>query len=194
MENKNEIRIPKAERIIKEVFLELLQKIGFSHITVKEITLRANINRSTFYAHFTDKYDLLDQVEDDLFMPLKKIVRETPLELIISQEISSDATMSYLRYLISYIHENGDTFALLQSEKGDPVFSYKLSTVIKTVWSENKILNRLSIPQNYAFSVITSIMISLIIEWVESNFKETPEEFLQILVKVIRGIHQNMFK
>ncbi len=42
------------------LFLKFLEKRKLSQITVKDITDIATLNRATFYAHFTDKEDLLD--------------------------------------------------------------------------------------------------------------------------------------
>ena len=61
---------PRAARtriLIQEAFLSLASEKSFETITVKDIVERANVNRSTFYAHFDDKYTLLDQLLSEAF-------------------------------------------------------------------------------------------------------------------------------
>lgn len=53
-------RVVRTRAMIEEAFGELLEKKGFRSLTVRAITERAGINRTTFYAHFPDKYGLLD--------------------------------------------------------------------------------------------------------------------------------------
>ncbi|GKU24404.1 TetR/AcrR family transcriptional regulator [Clostridium folliculivorans] len=61
---------PRAARtriLIQDAFLSLTREKVFEAITVKDIVEKANINRSTFYAHFEDKYILLDQLLSEAF-------------------------------------------------------------------------------------------------------------------------------
>lgn len=57
---KNDPRVIRTKKLILEAFAELIQEKDFKDITVRDITEKATINRATFYAHFTDKYELLD--------------------------------------------------------------------------------------------------------------------------------------
>jgi AcrR family transcriptional regulator len=57
---KEDPRVTRTRNLILEAFLELLPEKGFQSLTVQAIADRANINRATFYAHFPDKYALLD--------------------------------------------------------------------------------------------------------------------------------------
>ncbi len=60
--NINNPRVKRTRDLIINAFISLVTKKGFDSITVKDITTAATINRATFYAHFTDKYALLDTV------------------------------------------------------------------------------------------------------------------------------------
>ncbi len=54
-------RVKRTRRLIQEAFQQLLAEKGFRAITVQDITERAEINRATFYAHYSDKYALLEE-------------------------------------------------------------------------------------------------------------------------------------
>ena len=62
---KNDPRVRYTRMIIQTVFLELLRQKPVSKITVREICEKAEINRSTFYKHYQDCYDLLDNLKED---------------------------------------------------------------------------------------------------------------------------------
>lgn len=53
-------RVVRTRQLIEQAFEALLTERGFQSLRVQDITERAGINRATFYAHFTDKYDLLN--------------------------------------------------------------------------------------------------------------------------------------
>ncbi len=54
-------RVKRTRLLLEQAFIKLIEEKGFQAVTVQDITERAGVNRATFYAHFTDKYDLLDK-------------------------------------------------------------------------------------------------------------------------------------
>jgi len=60
MEEKLDPRVKRTRALILQSFEDLLAQKGFESISVQDITDKAQINRATFYAHFPDKYALLD--------------------------------------------------------------------------------------------------------------------------------------
>ena len=63
MLGKDNVADPRARRtrqLLEQAFADLMQQKGFQALTVQDIADRATVNRATFYAHFEDKYDLLD--------------------------------------------------------------------------------------------------------------------------------------
>ncbi|MBE9474579.1 MAG: TetR/AcrR family transcriptional regulator [Chloroflexi bacterium] len=83
-------RILRTRKLIESSFLELLEEEDFQSITIQDITDRATINRSTFYAHFDDKYMLFDHIIRQTFM--QSIKSKVPL--------SAEFSMKNLRSLI----------------------------------------------------------------------------------------------
>ena len=74
-----DLRVFRTRRMIKEAFVELMEKKGFEAITVKDITTRARINRGTFYAHYEDKFDLMNKYQEEIMTEMAEIVKtESP--------------------------------------------------------------------------------------------------------------------
>ncbi len=61
-----DLRIQRTKAAIKESFLELRKKKPIEKITVTELTKSANINKATFYLHYSDIYALSDEIENSL--------------------------------------------------------------------------------------------------------------------------------
>lgn len=55
-------RVKRTRKLLQQAFMELFREKGFASISIQDITERATVNRATFYAHFTDKYDLMDAI------------------------------------------------------------------------------------------------------------------------------------
>jgi AcrR family transcriptional regulator len=65
-DTKVDPRIIRTRRLLMDAFLKLAIKKDFKDITIKDITDEATVNRATFYAHFIDKYDLMDAITDNI--------------------------------------------------------------------------------------------------------------------------------
>lgn len=75
-----EHRVQTTKRRLREALLSLLPDKPLRAITVKELCESAQLNRGTFYAHYSDVYDLMAQIEEDMragfFAALAPMMRE----------------------------------------------------------------------------------------------------------------------
>ena len=71
MKEKKDLRVIKTQNLLYNTLLELLKSSSFEEIKVSDICDKALINRSTFYAHYSDKYELLADYIDHLKNSLK---------------------------------------------------------------------------------------------------------------------------
>ena len=73
---KNDLRVIKTKNILYSTLLELMKEKQFEEIKVSDICSHALINRSTFYSHYNDKYELLEEyintLKDSLIEELSK--------------------------------------------------------------------------------------------------------------------------
>jgi AcrR family transcriptional regulator len=59
-DEKLDPRVKRTRQMIEQAFMGLVKEKGFQNLSVQDIAERAGINRATFYAHFPDKFSLLD--------------------------------------------------------------------------------------------------------------------------------------
>lgn len=119
MKDDHRVRVTKI--IIKNTFLSLLSHKKIKDITVKELCSFANINRGTFYAHYTDIYDLLSKIENELLenfklklQPLSNSTRENVISIDVCTSI------------FNFIKQNMDICSIILSENLDSDILYKM--------------------------------------------------------------------
>lgn len=77
MEIKREDRrIRQTKEKLRNALAELMKEKGFESIRIHDLTERADINRGTFYLHYKDKYDLLEQNENEIIQDIVHIHEE----------------------------------------------------------------------------------------------------------------------
>lgn len=79
--NPKDPRVIRTRQLILDAFIRQLNSKDFNSITISDITSSATINRATFYAHFPDKYALLEAMLSEAFsrLVLEQIDAEAPL-------------------------------------------------------------------------------------------------------------------
>src|SRR6476469_4339363 len=89
LEKSSDPRVKRTRKLLQQAFMELIMEKEVASISIQDITERATVNRATFYAHFEDKYTLLDS-----------IVREEFQEMMVRKGLAAAAfTLENLRLL-----------------------------------------------------------------------------------------------
>lgn len=115
--NSNDPRVIRTRQLILDAFINQLNIKNFNSITIQNITEQATINRATFYAHFQDKYALIEAFLADAFMeyvtkrvdPDARLSAETIQQLIFSlcdYHVSSNGCIKKYETVAPIIEEN----------------------------------------------------------------------------------------
>jgi AcrR family transcriptional regulator len=99
MVNQEDPRVLRTRQLIKTAFRDLLRSKGFDAITIKDIAQKATINRATFYAHFEDKYALLNEVTEQAFHEM------IPEQVANAQEFTDEICDQLILLTYQYIVE-----------------------------------------------------------------------------------------
>lgn len=162
--NIDDRRVRKTNRALRNGLAELMVDKNLRNITVRELTDKADIHRSTFYAHYKDIYDLFEQVEDAVVEELNDIIIKN-----FSQPPSKFYTI-----LIKYIMENKQLCHMLFSKNGEGNFLNRLNTLFEEKcietwcgeWKNSEVGEELK--YNVRYHVYGCL--AIINRWVESNF------------------------
>ena len=182
MNNKIDLRIIKTKKILFEALVTLMEQKDFEKIKISDICDQALINRSTFYAHYEDKYDLLLAMINDLKNNLERELKENKEE-----DISKNYFMELLKILINHVDEKREIYnSILKNDKNGIVIDFLIDVSYKDLTSRLKNNNIISI---IPIDVITKFYIGGIvnigIDWVKNKNKYTKEELLLYFDKLI---------
>lgn len=178
---KTDARYTKADAAIRATFLEILAHKDFHKISVQEIIKQADINRSTFYAHFLDKDDLMETIQMDLLEETMGSLPALNLENFDVAEIFQHRA----DFLVQKLYEQKELAALLLSKHAEHSFENRMVEQAKKAFFSTTEGHDLAIPSRYALNILTGTATNMIITWIRSDFQESTEEFSAILVKVI---------
>ena len=71
-------RSQRTREALKKTLAQMMIKQNINDITIKNLVVLANINRSTFYLHYTDIFDLLQEMENDIISQIQKVLDYYP--------------------------------------------------------------------------------------------------------------------
>lgn len=184
-EQKMDHRVRVTHTLLKEALYKLIQTKSVQDITVKELCYEANINRTTFYAHFQSVKNLIESLESEVWVELIVLIKKSEKDnRYFSNQIFHDVYQ-----LANHYHE---LFDLLLIKNADPEFVekvYKLGrTAFKVSFDKSLVGKKASSMEYYYISVLNSF-IGIMKLWFVENRKETPEQMADITKGIInRGI------
>jgi AcrR family transcriptional regulator len=190
----NDRRAIRTKKMIRNALTELIEEKGFSNISITDLTTRADINRGTFYLHYIDKYDLLEQIEKELLQELQQNIKNTTLidHITINAADSIESVnkpIPYMKKVFEYVKENSVLIKAILGPNGDPRFQNKIKELIhNNVFEKNliKAFNKenMLVPEKYFISYLLSAHIGVVQEWLESDMEKSPEDMAIILAKM----------
>ena len=74
MAEKVDRRVRKTKAQLRAGLARLMQKKSIKEITVKELVDEVDINRSTFYLHYSDIYQMLESIETELMDEIAQVI------------------------------------------------------------------------------------------------------------------------
>ena len=170
--HKIDRRVRYTKKAIRESFYALLEQKPIEKISVTEICRGADINRGTFYSHYTDPFDLRRSLADELVQTLEGRMHELGVTRMSSVETFT--LMREHRELCRvFAGKNGDSAALREiiTKHADAFLGEVLSSLDKLPQSQIDCLRMLLI------SSITTI----VKHWFDTDLEAEPEEVAALL-------------
>ena len=170
-------RQKKTRAAIFKAFTELLEKENYNRITIQQIIDAADIGRTTFYAHFDTKDELLNALCDELFghFIYKALDEEHTHGLHPDQE----QEVSVFFHILAHLQENDRNSLKLLSSESNLLFHRYFRDGMKTV-VEKRLLGEKPydsmLPKDFLVNHITGSFIELVFWWIEGGMKYTPRE------------------
>jgi AcrR family transcriptional regulator len=176
----DDLRVRRTRKLLQEAMVELTIQRGFVDVTVRDITERAMVNRSTFYRHYLDKYDLLSKCIEELIELLDAEEDEAAWDCDPNQP-QNQPPAGLLR-ILNHVQKNADFYRVMLGKKGDPTFCAQSFRKFIEVQFHQMLSNQIELsdtsrpPIEMSVSYILYAGIGVIGWWLEQNQPCTPEQ------------------
>ncbi len=166
---------------LKTALTILLEKKDFEAISVSDITREAGVNRGTFYLHYIDKFDMMDQLVDEILQNILFLLREGnprtkeevfPAVVKIFEYLREDfafvhaVTRNRFNYTVKLVHD-----FLMELTK-------QIGPVKQTIEVEY------ALPEDYAAEVFSYSNSAIFFHWIQKGGVESPEEIAKIFLRI----------
>lgn len=182
MDKKDDLRVVKTKKVLYKALIDLMKTKTFEEIKVSDICSMSLINRSTFYAHYEDKYDLLVEF-------INSLKEEFTNELGKNKNIlnTKEYYLEMIRLFLDHIENKRDIYSAIMINNRNSIMMDILSSV-----ANNEVIKKMessnvstSVPSNIIAKFYLGGVLNLGIEWLRDSNKYTKEEivkYLEILI------------
>lgn len=183
-------RQQKTRTAIFSAFTSLLAEKSYSKITVQEIIDAANVGRTTFYAHFETKDDLLKELCEELFGH----IIGSAMVCTHTHGLYSDgsAPESVFCHLLQHLQENDkNIIALLSCESSEMFlrfFKDSLNELVRSQFINQNRKANTDIPEDFLINHISGSFVEMVLWWIKGHRKQTPEDLDRYFRAVIEPI------
>lgn len=182
-EARQDRRVRYTIMVIRESFIKILKDKPISRITIKEICDGADVNRATFYAHYTDPYDLLHQIENDLIDGINQYLNRYDIKNTL------ETPVEMLEKILDYIKENAELVDILLNSNEDIQFKQKIikvfgdqqvlpATVSRSLSKEDA---------DYVFLYFAYGSIGVIQQWLKNGMSKPTKELAELMLRLLNN-------
>lgn len=186
--NKSESKYYNTARLMDTALLELLDKNDFEYITVKQICLKAGVNRSTFYLHYESTADLLEEAIENLFDDLKKYYSQDGA-IDLKSESLDDLLFFKRKFSIPYLKFIKDNKKAFMAALNKPIV-FKVERMFEKMYREiySPVMDKFNVEEKekrYIIQFYLNGIHALIAEWIRGDCADDIEFVADLIAKCI---------
>ena len=178
-------RVRVTRQLIRKALTELLRQKPIQSISVKELCASAGINRGTFYAHYTDVYDLLAQIEDEMLEDFQEALRP-----LLDLDAKLLTPLKITTRIFQCLRENADVCTVTLGPFGDKNFAARLLGLgrDKCMESYTRFFSGAT-PKQIAFyyAFVSAGCIGVLEKWLADGMGESAEEIARVAERIMMG-------
>ena len=180
MKDKIDLRIVKTNKVLYEALLDLLKEKTFEEIKVSDICSKALVNRSTFYAHFNDKYELVSSFINDLKESLTSELNNIDKDISVKEYY-----LKLIEVFLNHVEGQEDVYKSILINNRNSIF---MDMVYNTITEDINMRikdNDKNVPNELFVSYYLGAIVNVGIDWLKSNKKYSKKEMLEYLNKLM---------
>jgi AcrR family transcriptional regulator len=175
-------RTKYTKRILQEALIELLKEKPITKITVTMLCKKADVNRSTFYSHYENQYDLLDKIAETVYADLKTYLNNNYL---IDKSLFQKETM---KILLRYVQQNSEVFKMLVSHNGRYNFFdlvYRLAREFSSEINIDSSDPQIEDLEEYILIFSISTSEAILKKWLNEGLKQSVDYMAELIMRLI---------
>lgn len=179
----NDHRIRVTKLMIRKAFTSLLKQKPIQSISVKELCAAAGISRATFYAHYTDIYDLMGRMEEELMEEVRRGLRK-----MLEGEPGELSLLKVTAGLFHSLRENADLCTITLGSHGDKEFAARLLHLGKEYFIEayrRYFPNATPKQLKYYYAFVSNGCMGLLEEWLTDGMTSSADEMAAIAESIM---------
>ena len=189
--NSDDRRARRSRRLLKESLLVLMKRKAFSQISVRDVTDEADMNRGTFYLHYTGTVELLQSLEADLLQELEALI-----DAHLQETVDRGSVRPLLEPLLDFVVERQETWAVLLDEDDASGIRQGLQRLIRKKGAG--VVETWFHPQNsqlgdYLLTFLAWGFIGLLKEWFAQDMALPQEELIAAAQRLADGATAGLF-
>ncbi len=189
--NSDDRRARRSRRLLKESLLVLMKRKAFSQLSVRDVTDEADMNRGTFYLHYTGTVELLQSLEADLLQELEALI-----DAHLQETVDRGSVRPLLEPLLDFVVERQETWAVLLDEDDASGISQGLQRLIRKKGAG--VVETWFHPQNsqlgdYLLTFLAWGFIGLLKEWFAQDMALPQEELIAAAQRLADGATAGLF-
>lgn len=174
MRSKIDRRIRKTKQSLIDAYVELMDKYSEEEITVSMIAQYADVNRATFYGHYSNKDEFLEEM-------LCEVLENFRTAIILPMETEDRIKVSKLPsttvHIFNYIEKNSEVFYALYTSHSK--FKNRMQELFYSIFSKDITLNLQPVDTDIDYEMFlhyqSNATLGLIFHWIENRFKHSAE-------------------
>ena len=179
---KKDLRVIKTKASLKEALINLLQEKTLDKISISELCKKASVNRGTFYLHYQDVAELFEEYFHDMTEDLRKAYYEPYLLTQFKIEnLSSDMVR-----IFHHVEKYKQFYKIVFNRKTPMMYYYRLFEIIRN-YLKDSIAEKKSENEDFIASYQANAIIGMIIQWIQHDFKESPDQLNWMLLSFTKS-------
>lgn len=172
----NDRRVQKTKKGLRCALFELIKQKDIKDISVTELTQKAEINRSTFYFYYKDIYDMMEQIQDEIYTAIDNELIQTDLKF---NKLSDYTT--YIQRFLEYSKENNEICKfVIMNDCQNKLAKKILDALLKNV-PDSKLGYEPTDSRYYLTTFAINAIQGTIIEWINDGMQVPAEEMAAFL-------------
>ena len=181
----------RSKKMMRQAVADLISERGLGNFTVSDLTDKADLNRSTFYGHYSDLDNMILQLKQEIvddLSNLRPLIVSLSFQDVLAFELAGEPPAVTI-LLFDILREHGQLLCGLLCANGDAQFQAELrdevcADLIRTILDKKYTQNPSALVEYY-IRYYSSALLGLIQRWLETGMIEDSQQMARVMLSIM---------